>query len=134
MPLWYQRHWLYSVGALKGIFKASIIPSPIDRRYFIPPWLGKAKYFTSLDLKSGYWQVLMDKRDKEKTAFACHRGLYEFNVMPFGLTSAPAVFQELTSIVLQGLDSFAIAYLDDILIYSSSWMNILIIYKLYLID
>ena len=62
----------------------------------------------------------MDKRDKEKTAFACHRGLYEFNVMPFGLTSAPAVFQELMSIVLQGLNSFATAYLDDILIYSSS--------------
>ena len=51
--------------------------------------LGKAKYFTSLDLKSGYWQVLMDKKDKEKTAFACQRGLFEFNVMPFGLSNAP---------------------------------------------
>ena len=47
--------------------------------------LGKAKLFTSLDLKSGYWQVLMDDLDKEKTAFACHRGLFKFNVMPFGL-------------------------------------------------
>ena len=47
--------------------------------------LGRARYFTSLDLKSGYWQVLMDEADKEKTAFACHRGLFEFNVMPFGL-------------------------------------------------
>ena len=62
----------------------------------------------------------MDKRDKEKTAFACHRGLHEFNVVTFDLKSAPAVFQELMSIVLQGLDSFAKAYLDDILIYSSS--------------
>ena len=82
--------------------------------------LGKAKYFTSLDLKSGYWQVLMDEKDKEKTAFACHRGLFEFNVMPFGLTSAPAVFQELMSIVLHGLSHFATAYLDDILIYSET--------------
>ena len=82
--------------------------------------LGKAKYFTSLDLKSGYWQVLMDEKDKEKTAFACHRGLFEFNVMPFGLTSAPAVFQELMSIVLHGLSHFAIAYLDDIVIYSET--------------
>ena len=80
--------------------------------------LGRAKYFTSLDLKSGYWQVLMDETDKEKTAFACHRGLFEFNVMPFGLMSAPAVFQELMSVVLQGLSHFATAYLDDILIYS----------------
>ena len=45
--------------------------------------LGKAKFFTSLGLKSGYWQVLMDEKDKEKTAFTCHRGLFEFNVMPF---------------------------------------------------
>ena len=55
--------------------------------------LGKAKYFTSIDLKSGYWQVLMNEPDKEKTAFACHRGLFEFNVMPFGLSNAPAVFR-----------------------------------------
>lgn len=82
--------------------------------------LGRAKYFTSLDLKSGYWQVLMDENDKEKTAFACHRGLFEFNVMPFALTSAPAVFQELMAIVLQGLNHYATAYLDDILIYSET--------------
>ena len=80
--------------------------------------LGKAKYFSSLDLKSGYWQVLMDENDKEKTAFACHKGLFEFNVMPFGLSNAPAIFQELMSVVLQDLSSFAVAYLDDILIFS----------------
>ena len=83
--------------------------------------LGKAIYFTSLDLKSGYWQVLMDETDKEKTAFACHRGLFEFNVMPFGLSNAPAVFQELMSIVLNGCNAFAIAYLDDILIFSTTF-------------
>ena len=82
--------------------------------------LGKAKYFTSLDLKSGYWQVLMDEADMEKTAFACHCGLFEFNVMPFGLSNAPAIFQELMSIVLRGLGHFATAYLDDILIYSET--------------
>lgn len=82
--------------------------------------LGQAKYFTSLDLKRGYWQVLMDDADKEKTAFACHRGLFQFNVMPFGLTTAPAIFQELMSRVLEGLDKFTVAYLDDILIYSAS--------------
>ena len=82
--------------------------------------LGKAKYFSSLDLKSGYWQVAMDEKDKEKTAFACHRGLFEFNVMPFGLSNAPANFQELMSVVLQDCSGFATAYLDDLLIFSES--------------
>ena len=50
------------------------------------------------------------KKDKEKTAFACDRGLFEFKVMPFGLSNAPAVFQELMSVVLQGCDRFATAY------------------------
>jgi len=82
--------------------------------------LGEAKYFTTLDLKSGYWQVLMDERDREKTAFACHRGLFEFLVMPFGLSGAPPVFMELMNIVLEGLEDFAIPYLDDIIIFSAS--------------
>ena len=64
--------------------------------------------------------MLMDDNDKEKTAFACHRGLFQFNVMPFGLTTAPAVFQELMARVLEGLDKFTVAYLDDILIYSAT--------------
>ena len=81
---------------------------------------GKAKYFSSLDLKSGYWQVAMNEKDKEKTAFACHRGLFEFNVMPFGLSNAPAIFQELMSVVLQDCSGFATAYLDDLLIFSES--------------
>ena len=74
--------------------------------------LGKAKHFTSLDLKSGYLQVLMKETDKER------RGLFEFNVKPFGLSNASAVFQELMSVVMQGLRDFAIAYLDDILVFS----------------
>lgn len=82
--------------------------------------LGKAKFFTSLDLKSGYWQVAMDEKDKEKTAFACHKGLFEFYVMPFGLSNAPAVFQELMTVVLQGCNGFATAYLDDILIFGAT--------------
>ena len=57
----------------------------------------------------------MNESDKEKTAFACQRGLFEFNVMPFCLSNAPAVFQQLMSVVFQGL---GIAYHDDILVFS----------------
>ena len=80
--------------------------------------LGDAKYFTALVLKSGYWHVKLEEDSKENTAFACHRGLFQFNVMPFGLSNAPAVFQELMNIVLQGCEEFAMAYLDDVLIFS----------------
>jgi len=102
---------------LNKITKPNSYPLPVIDD--ILALLGNAKYFSSLDLKSGYWQVLMDDDDKEKTAFACHRGLYQFNVLPFGLCNAPAIFQEMMSIVLSGLD-FAIAYLDDVLIWSNS--------------
>ncbi|CAG2218766.1 Transposon Ty3-G Gag-Pol polyprotein,Transposon Ty3-I Gag-Pol polyprotein [Mytilus edulis] len=81
--------------------------------------LGNAKYISSCDLKSGFWQVLMDEKDREKTAFACHRGLFEYNVMPFGLQNSPAVFSQLMEIVLENLP-FAIAYIDDVLIYSET--------------
>ena len=103
---------------LNKITKLNSYPLPVIDD--ILALLGKARYFSSLDLKSGYWQVLMDETDKEKTAFTCHRGLFEFNVMPFGLTNAPAIFQELMNRVLEGLTNFSVAYLDDILIYSET--------------
>ena len=75
--------------------------------------------FSSLDLKSGYWQIPIDERDKEKTAFVCHSGLFEWNSMPYGLSNSPSVFAELMTHVLQGINGkFAMAYLDDIVIFS----------------
>ena len=81
--------------------------------------LAGAQYFTTLDLASGYWQV-----DKEKTAFSTPQGLYEFNVMPFRLTNAPATFQRLIECVLAGLTpEQCLIYLDDIIIFSSSFQT-----------
>lgn len=57
----------------------------------------------------------MDEEQKLKTAFACHRGLFQFNVMPFGLCNAPAIFSNLMAKVLQGLEDFTTAYLDDVI-------------------
>ena len=81
-----------------------------------------SKYFSTLDLASGYWQVDVDQRDRPKTAFTTGQGLFEFNVMPFGLTNAPSTFQRLMETVLAGLTwSQCLIYLDDIVVYSSTF-------------
>ena len=82
--------------------------------------LGKSTDFSTLDLRSGYWQLALDRNDREKNAFVCHEGLSQFRVMPFGLANAPEIFQQLMSVVLGGLEQFAMAYLDDILIFSTN--------------
>ena len=77
--------------------------------------MGDACYFSTLDLVSGYWQVELDPRDREKMAFATPFGLHQFRVMPFGLCSAPATFQRLMEQVLAGLHwTTCLVYPDDI--------------------
>ena len=104
---------------LNSIAKADAYPMPriddlIDR-------LGGAKYITTLDLTRGYWQVPMAKESQPLTAFATPFGLYQFRVMPFGLSGAPATFQRLMDGVIRGLEDFSAAYLDDLIIYSTQW-------------
>ncbi|GBN25236.1 Retrovirus-related Pol polyprotein from transposon 297 [Araneus ventricosus] len=79
--------------------------------------LNGSQWFSTLDLKSGYWQVEIQPEDKEKTAFTTGQGLWQFKVMPFGLCNAPATFERLMVTVLRGLTSEAcLVYLDDIII------------------
>ena len=84
--------------------------------------IANAKYFTTLDLAPGYWQVPLDAQSREKTAFTTHSGLFEFCVMPFGLCNASATFQRLMEMVLAGLarDS-CMVYLDNILVIGKSF-------------
>ena len=84
--------------------------------------LAGAKYFSTLDLRSGYHQVEMDKTSQQYTAFATASGLYEFCVLPFGLCNAPSTFQRLMHQVLQGLDrNICLIYLDDIIVFSRTF-------------
>ena len=85
-----------------------------------------SEWFSTLDLNAGYWQVELDPCDKHKTAFVTRQGLYEFNVMPFGLCNAPATFERLMESVLAGLQwQICLIYLDDVIVYGKTFDEML---------
>ena len=84
--------------------------------------LNGSKWFSTLDLASGYWQVAMKPEDQEKTAFLTHMGLYEFRVMPFGLCNAPATFERLMDNVLGDMKWHkCLVYLDDVVVFGDTF-------------
>ncbi len=83
--------------------------------------LGKAKYFTSLDLASGYHQIPVKPADRHKTAFSTPSGHYEFLRLSFGLKSAPSTFQRLMNTVMSGLSGFkCYVFMDDIILFDTN--------------
>ena len=82
--------------------------------------LNNLKYFSSLDLCSGYYHITLMEEAKKKTAFVTADGKYQWNVVPFGLATAISTFQYLMSKVLTGLNNIAFMYLDDIIIFSET--------------
>ena len=83
--------------------------------------LSKARYFSLLDGHSGFWQILLRDGDQHKTAFRTPFGNYEWNVMGFGLTNAPATYQSLMNSMFRPfLSKFVAVYLDDVLVFSNT--------------
>ncbi|UYV66779.1 hypothetical protein LAZ67_4002838, partial [Cordylochernes scorpioides] len=105
---------------LNKITKKDVYPLPrIDDAL---KTLSGSRYFSTMDMRSGYWQIEVDDKDREKTAFITPDGLYEFNVMPFGLCNAPATFERIIDNVLRGLKwDMCLCYLDDIVVYGSTF-------------
>jgi len=83
--------------------------------------LGRAKYFTKLDIKDAYHNIRIREEDEWKTTFSTKLGTYEYLVMPFGLCNAPVAFQRwIHEVLMEHIDMCCIVYLDDVLIYSNT--------------
>ena len=104
---------------VNNVIEKEIYPIPMIDDIFSR--LAKAKYFTVLDLTSGYYQVPLDPNSSKYTAFICYLRLFEYLVLPMGITNATSTFQRMMNKVLNGLlYKICEVYLDDIIIYSNT--------------
>lgn len=93
---------------------------PLTRLDDVLDNLGRAKYFTTLDLTSSFHQIELEKESRPLTAFSSNKGHYHFKRLPFGLKISTNSFQRMLSVALAGLDLMAFLYVDDIIIYGCS--------------
>ena len=103
---------------LNSVTKKDSYPLPLIEDLLNSIGRSNAKCFSQLDLASGYWQIPVAEKDIPKTAFITQSGLYEFVVMAFGLTNAPATFQRAMDKLFHGLNKFCLVYLDEIIVFS----------------
>ena len=95
-------------------------PFPLPRVEDLLDRVGKAKFLTKLVMTRGYYQVPLDDSSIPVSAFATPFGHFQWRFMPFGLRNAPATFSRFVSKLLTGLETFAVAYLNDVIIFSDS--------------
>ena len=94
---------------------------PLPRADQLFDKLSKAKYFTKIDLRTGFYQILINAADRHKTAFTTSQGLFEYNVLPMGLCNSPGIFMQLMNDTFaEFLNKFVLVFLDDIIVYSDT--------------
>ena len=95
---------------------------PLPRSDDVLEAVGGAHWFSFLDLASGYWQMQVADKDRQKTAFFAHRRQFQWKIMPFKLTNGPASFTRLMNLALDGLTwTYRLVYIDDILVWSATF-------------
>lgn len=116
-------NWRFCVDyvGLNAVTKPDLHPIPLIED--LVTCFAGCQFITVIDLVSGFWQIAMDPRDREKVAFRCDRGQFTWNCMPFGLRNAPSTFQRAMQQTLSGMEEFATAYFDDIQVRSSSFAD-----------
>ena len=96
-------------------------PQPMPKLDDIFNKLGKAKFISKIDCTKGFWQIPLEESAKEKSGFVTPFGHFQFNVMPFGMVNSGATFVRLMEIILEGLEDFSDAFIDDVIIFSDSF-------------